>query len=187
MARTIREDFDNLMKQFPQASYQKYEELLDLAQKFGDNVVRQKLQAKPENKPQPAKNEVLDLINEGLRLHDKNINRAVNDLYKAAEKRFEQEHANRARPALELEDRPANKAANKAQQKLKADWIKNSADGDPKIRDAAIRQAIDNIRKDPQSFTEQFKNVVRAEAEYRLALKMRNAPKPGKKIEPRPY
>lgn len=181
----LRKNFDELMKQFPQASYQRYEELLDLAQKFGDNIVREKLQAKPANKPQPDKEDVLSLIQEGLRLHDKNINRAVNDLYKAAEKRFELEHANRAKPALELEDRPANRASNKAQQKLRADWIKNSADGDPKIR--AIRQAVESISKDPKTFTEQFKNVVRAEAEYRLALKMRNAPKPGKKIELKPY
>lgn len=190
MAAT-RQTFDQLMKQFPQASYKDYSDLLELARKFGDDVVRQKLQAKPNSKPQPDKDDVLTLINEGLKLHDKDISKAVDSLYKTVSQQFSVEHTPRAKPALENENRLENNADSRQQRRLQqAPWMKNAdLAADPKMRDAAIRQAVDNVRKNPASFTEQFKNVVKAEAEHRLAMKMKNMPRPGqsKKIEPKPY
>lgn len=186
-----RQTFDQLMKQFPQASYKDYSDLLELARKFGDDVVRQKLQAKPSAKPQPEKDDVLTLINEGLRLHDREINKAVDSLYKSVSQQFSVEHTPRAKPALDNENRLENSPNARTQRNLKqAPWMKNAdLAADPKMRDAAIRQAVENVRQDPKSFTEQFKNVVKAEAEHRLAMKMKNMPKPGqsKKIEPKPY
>jgi|GEM_PF-6150661 len=190
MAVIKRQTFDELMKQFPQKSYQQYSDLLELARNFGDDVVRQKLQAKPSAKPQPGSEDVLTLINEGLRLHDKDINKAVESLYQSVSQQFSVEHTPRAKSALDNENRLENSVNAREQRRLQqAPWMQNAdLAADPKMRDAAIRQAVDNINKDPKSFTEQFKNVVKAEAEHRLAMKMKNMPKPGpsKKIEPRP-
>lgn len=186
-----RQTFDELMRQFPQSTYKQYSELLELAQKFGDNVVRQKLQAKPSNKPQPEQNDVLTLINEGLRLQSNDIDKAVDRLYKSAEKQFSAEHTPRAKPALDNENRLENRAtAGQEQRLLQASWMRNVDEAaDPKTRDAAIRQAADNVKNNPQSFTEQYKNAVKAEAEHRLAMKMKAMPRPSpsKKIEPKPY
>ncbi|MCS5711362.1 hypothetical protein [Candidatus Berkiella aquae] len=182
MANVQKDAFDELMKQFPQKTYDQYSNLLDLARNFGNDVVKQKLVNKPEDE--------LKQIRKGLKQHSGQINELVSTLYANVQEFIQKHHPERAEPSHKKDERLENAVGNELQRRLlEASWMKNTDEAaDPKVDNARRRaQAADS--KEAQPFVEQFKNAVKAEVENRLKAKLKAMPqpKPGKKIEPRPY
>lgn len=185
LSTKTRMNLEELMIAAELKSFKQFSNLLDMARNFGDNVVREKLKHVEGPLAKADKDDVLTLIHSGIKKQSNDIDDTVRAMHREVQNRLEPYHPGRAKPTQDNDNRLEASQEGPAQRLLEAKWNKNRDEAaDPKVRrDAAIRQAVKNIQKDPQSFTEQYKNVVRAEAEYRLALKMRNAPRPGKKME----
>lgn len=183
MAKVQKDSFDELMRQFPQKTYDQYSNLLDLARNFGNDVVKQKLISKPEDE--------LKQIRKGLKQHASPINELVSTLYSNVQELIQKHHPERAEPSHKKDERLENATGNELQQRLlETSWMRNRDEAaDPKVSAAQRRQQAQRDTKDPQAFVEQYKNAVKAEIENRLKAKLKAMPqpKPGKKIEPRPY
>lgn len=181
---TQRNTLDDLIQKAQPKSFSEYEKLLDLANKFGEQAVKNHLSSLQN------KQGVEQLLRNGLKNIRSSLNGAVEELFKQAKQAFELEHTPRAIPALQNKLNQELAPVQQQKQGFKpSPWLKNLDEAaDPKVRDATISNAAQLIANNPnaQTITHQFQNVLKAEAEYRLALKMRAAPRPKPSAKARP-
>lgn len=178
--------FDEIMQEFPTAKFNEFSNLVELARKFGNQAVLNKLTQKPSNKL--SEKEIFELLARGVQ----HYNQTFNEELKLLETRLSTHQQPRAIPSLSEKQKLENEkqGPSKSQNyREMPSWLQKIIEeaADPKARNAALDEAAKNIANNPKSFTEQFSNVVKAEAQYRLALKMAPKLAPGyQPPKPRP-
>ncbi len=175
------------MPKSTQQTYQEFEEQLELLRKFGPAAVQKTLDA--ERKKQGlgeavTRDAVLNAVGQTM---EKYMDAAYQNGLKATQTALRMQHTPRADSTPELTNEDKLQAGSTKQQARKPHPLFKDLASD--ANSAAINQIINNPRNGEviaTQFNEIIKNMEN-ELRNQHKLRMAMAPRPGKKIEPKPH